>query len=559
MRICGLKLTHDAAVCVIEDGKLLFSVELEKVGNATRYTEMKSMSAIDMVLEKFGFEFMDIDIFVIDGWRGSSVSVDGKIFPVSGYTEFDGLKLPLLASRPADNHNYYSSYSHIASHIFGAYATSPFAEGLEPCYVLTWDGGTQPRIHYIDPLSEVQVHYIASDFPIYGTFYMDMGLFFGPYNEHLVEILAYDGGDGGDDWRGLVRRYGSYGIPGKLMSYIAMGTPHSTLVDWLVMECASVFNRYAFDQETHQPNAAEKFQFNLLKSIYHHAHGKISDADILASIHLWLETELVRMACRAIPSGSNLCFVGGSALNIKWNSALRESGYFKSVWVPPFPNDCGSAIGAAVCEMIATTGNWKLDWDVYLGPRIKKGDISKYGWMESPCDVSYLARLIHENPQEPFVVLHGRAELGPRALGHRSIFCSAEHASNKDMLNSIKNRELFRPVAPICLESHAPLIFSPGTPDPYMLFDHIVKEFWLSKVPAIVHIDNTARLQTVGPDDSPFVFDLLSTYFGLSGIPLLCNTSANFNGKGFFPDVASAMEWGKTKFIWSEGVLYERS
>jgi carbamoyltransferase len=91
-----------------------------------------------------------------------------------------------------------------------------------------------------------------------------------------------------------------------------------------------------------------------------------------------------------------------------------------------------------------------------------------------------------------------------------------------------------------------------------MLFDHEVRPQWAHRIPAVVRLDGTARLQTVGPDDDPFLHEVPSEYHALSGIPVLCNTSANLNGSGFFPDVASAVQWGRVDRIWSAGRLYRR-
>jgi carbamoyltransferase len=90
-----------------------------------------------------------------------------------------------------------------------------------------------------------------------------------------------------------------------------------------------------------------------------------------------------------------------------------------------------------------------------------------------------------------------------------------------------------------------------------MLFDHAVRRHWAHRIPAVVHLDGSARLQTVGPDD-PFLHEVLREYNALSGIPVLCNTSANFNGSGFFPDLDSAMRWGQVDRIWCDGRLYRR-
>jgi len=128
----------------------------------------------------------------------------------------------------------------------------------------------------------------------------------------------------------------------------------------------------------------------------------------------------------------------------------------------------------------------------------------------------------------------------------------------KDILNMVKKRESYRPVSPICLEDRAKEIFNPGISDQYMLFDHIVKEEWKDKVPAICHLDGTARLQTITEEQNQVIAKLLRCYEGLSNIPLLCNTSANYNGSGFFPNAESAMKWGRVNYVWHDNILYEK-
>lgn len=249
---------------------------------------------------------------------------------------------------------------------------------------------------------------------------------------------------------------------------------------------------------------------------------------------------------------ANLVLGGGCALNIKWNALIRASGLFQDVFVPPFPNDAGAAIGTAVCESFQH-GNLALEWDVYSGPSLAARPVPE-GWQTQPCDERQLAQLLHAE-DEPVVVLSGRAELGPRALGNRSILAPATDPRMKARLNAIKNRADYRPVAPICLENHAHEVFTPGTPDPYMLFEHRMRHGWAERVPAIVHRDGTARLQTID-ERSNSAGRILAAYTQISGVPVLCNTSANFEGRGFFPDVASAAQWKGTRYIWSENVLY---
>lgn len=290
--------------------------------------------------------------------------------------------------------------------------------------------------------------------------------------------------------------------------------------------------------------------------------GEKRPEDVLASFHEFLERLLVReialvlLRHSSLPGARNLCVAGGCGLNIKWNSALRATGLFDDVWVPPFPNDSGSAIGAACAAMAAQNGYVPLEWSVYSGPALQAGEVAPE-WEATPCGMQELAAILASN--KPVIFLTGRAELGPRALGGRSILAAATSPEMKDHLNDIKRREHFRPVAPICLEDRAPEIFDPGTPDPYMLFDHQTRAEWRHKVPAIVHLDGSARLQTVPRTSQHKVAELLVEYERLTGLPLLCNTSANHHGRGFFPDAAAACQWGRVEHIWCDGLLLDQS
>jgi carbamoyltransferase len=386
-----------------------------------------------------------------------------------------------------------------------------------------------------------------------GHAYAAAGQHFGPYKRDVHSLIATD-----------------LGVAGKLMAYIALGAPSSEIVGKL----NSLFEEYFLsDSEYAQKYRSEvvgkgmgiepslPYLHEFLDTCASALQGEDED-DILASFHVFLERLLVSSLEAAVREHSRgdsprfLCISGGCALNIKWNSAIRSAGIFDDVWVPPFPNDSGSAIGAACCAMISKNGVGPLEWSVYRGPPLLNGGGAPSGWRAEPCDLADLAVKLAAG--EPVVFLSGRAELGPRALGSRSLLASATSHEMKDLLNDLKLRERFRPVAPICLEDRASEIFIPGSPDPYMLFDHQTRADWQSKIPAIVHLDGSARLQTVNRHDDLDIARLLVAYERLTGIPLLCNTSANYHGRGFFPDVASACEWGKISLVWSDGILYSQ-
>lgn len=338
-------------------------------------------------------------------------------------------------------------------------------------------------------------------------------------------------------------------VAGKVMAYIALGQTRRELFD--------IFDDIYANHYDAPMGFANIFANEFKKRI---AGMGYSDEDILQSFHVYLEELLVSKLEKKIqrfPRGSrNLCFAGGCALNIKWNSALRSSGIFDEIFVPPFPNDSGSAIGVACLAMLRQGAHPALEWSVLGGPMIVANEPAE-GWNSRECSVTELANLLYTT-KEPVVFLNGRAELGPRALGNRSILADPTSPGMKDLLNQMKQRESYRPVSPICLEEKAKVYFDPGIKDPYMLFDHKVRLQFLDAIPAICHLDQTARLQTVNAEMNPVVAGLLSEYEQISGFPILCNTSANLNGSGFFPDVYSATLWNQTNYVWCEGMLYER-
>jgi carbamoyltransferase len=556
MLICGIKLTHDGSVAVIDTDhddmpKLLFSTEMEKLNNGARYAKIDDPSVIKQVLISEGFVLKDIDAWVLDGWKGGRANG----LPVESYHEFDGgAEGDLMASlvggelRIGEFIAPYRSYRHMASHIIGSYVVSPWGRTCEPVYAVTWDGGQNPRVYYVDPESTPSLIYVGTVMEFYGIIYSIMGYYFGPYKN--AEVMARQIIGAADPL------YGGYETPGKLMSYIALGNLDRGLYDRMLeiyvgMERelkAGMSSRMLLDYN--QNGIFEHAFMRRVKS----AVSDQSDATVLYTLHMLLQQLLVARTAKIVPKGARLIFTGGSALNIKWNSALRDSGHFRGVWVPPFPNDTGTALGAAACHMVQQEGRWAMDWSAYAGPQLKLGNV-KSGIKMSPAQ---LGRYIAANPEEPIVVLHGRAEVGPRALGHRSILAAATVADNKRKLNAMKLREDFRPVAPLCLEQYAPLVFEPGTPDPHMLFEHWVRLDWEHRVPAVVHLDLSARLQTINAEQCPVVTEILTAYHAETGIPLLCNTSANYNGKGFFPDIESALRWGGTRYVWADGALYSK-
>ncbi|MBB4263088.1 nodulation protein NodU [Bradyrhizobium sp. CIR3A] len=555
MRICGIKLTHDGAIAVVEDGRLLFCTEQEKRGNSPRYQSVENLDAVVLALAEHGLDPRDIDQFVIDGWDGeieSQFQVLSGAVPIAlkgaPYVErhagglldsVDGFGL-ILGGKVFP----YKSYPHVTGHVASAYSTSPFASARKPALCLVWDGCIFPRLYYVEPRG---ARLIGSLFPMIGHAYAAVGLHFGPYRQ--PNRSSWD-----------------LGIAGKLMAYIALGSIDESIVAVFQELYEKRFaadteqaRRYRADINNAESSLAAVHDFFEASAL--HLTAKRAE-DVLASFHVFLERLLVKeiamvlLRHSSLPGARNLCVAGGCGLNIKWNSALRATGLFDDVWVPPFPNDSGSAIGAACGAMAAQNGFGPLEWSVYSGPSLQDNELPS-DWEASPCSLRELAAILADN--KPVIFLSGRAELGPRALGGRSILAAPTSPAMKDHLNDIKRRENFRPVAPICLEDRAPEIFSPGTPDPYMLFDHQTRAEWRDKIPAVVHLDGSARLQTISRNSPHKVAELLVEFEQLTGIPLLCNTSANLHGRGFFPDAAAACQWGRVEHVWCDGLLWTKT
>jgi len=565
--ICGLKLTHDGTVALLDNEKLIFSVEMEKINNNRRYSNIINLDIIVSILKDFGYKLTDIDRWVIDGWGADFKSGQSEVkllnfkdkvtIRLGSYHEGDGSSDDVFAGLYEDSFFIgkqqfkYKSYSHVLGHISSTYCTSPFSTKLEPAMVMVWDGGMFPRLYYVDPKYrkiEVYGYFI----PISGHIYTIAACHFGPYK--LKKQSNYED---------------NISVAGKLMAYIALGTSKKAIkkiiqekYDYYFTQEGTKGQEYLNDINNWGTSVqpAIKYMHSYFEDIKASLNKKYSEEDILATIHDFLEHLIVNNLVDNIKKWKgtgawNLCLAGGCALNIKWNSAFRAHPNFKDVWVPPFPNDSGSAIGAAATCLFEEKNIVSLKWNVYLGPKIRKATKMLKGWVSESCNIEKLAKILHHTGN-PIVFLNERSELGPRALGNRSIIAPAVTSQMKDLLNNIKYREYFRPVAPLCLTNFATKIFDPGTPDPYMLFQHYVRKEWIKRIPAIVHLDNTARLQTVDDSNNSIIATLLKEYYKLSGIPVLCNTSANYNGCGFFPDVVSAMEWGRINMIWSDGTLY---
>jgi carbamoyltransferase len=271
-------------------------------------------------------------------------------------------------------------------------------------------------------------------------------------------------------------------------------------------------------------------------------------ADVAASAQAVLEETLLDLVrwLHGKTHHSVLTLAGGVALNCVANSRIAREGPFSRVWVQPAAGDAGTALGGALL-LAADAGDEPepmdgadlgRDWsEAELGAWLKTAAVP----FDRPPDIAAtVAEALAENAIVAW--FQGRSEYGPRALGHRSLLAHPGHAGNLERLNDVKGREQFRPVAPMVLADRAGDIFDGPLPSPYMLFVHDVADAWRDRIPAVVHVDGTARIQTVDPEREPLVARMLGAFERLTGLPVVVNTSLNTAGRPMVDDPRDALE-----------------
>jgi carbamoyltransferase len=236
----------------------------------------------------------------------------------------------------------------------------------------------------------------------------------------------------------------------------------------------------------------------------------------------------------------NLCLAGGVALNCRANQILQENGPFTNVFVQPAANDAGTAVGAAYWIWHQEFNHPKADGmtSAYLGPSYAAAELedaikaSGLKYHHSRDVIGETAQLLADGSIVGW--FQGRMELGPRALGNRSLLADPRDPKMPDKINQkVKHRESFRPFGPSITEEEAPRWFQlPGndcvpSPADFMLSTYTVRPEQVRRIPAVVHCDQTSRIQIVRKHTNPAYHALLDTFGSLTGVPLLLNTSFN--------------------------------
>jgi predicted NodU family carbamoyl transferase len=482
---------HDGAVAHLRDGRLISSVEAEKDSNY-RYTPLSSRDMLDA----FGRLDQLPDIMCTGGWwpreaqpTGSPAHVGyrgiGKDDVTVDRRDLVGKSVPLFSS------------SHERSHLLCGFGMSPFPQGSS-CYALVWEGAIG-AFYEIDP--ELNITLIADVMNEPGNRYASI---YGLADPTFPKNAPFS-------------RFSDAGKLMALASFANRSTPTEEEDDLMAFLLSSEHVRLDLYDRL---ESSVYYNVGTDDAEFRNFAGIFSDR-IFETFHSFAKTNLRK--------GLPLVIAGGCGLNCDWNTKWRETGIFSDVFVPPVANDSGSAIGTAIDAQLHFTGDAKIEWDVYSGLPFS-ADASVTPGRYDIRDASY--REVADMLSSGLILgwVSGRYEIGPRALGNRSILAAPFDDESRVRLNEIKQREQFRPIAPVCLEADASRWFDCGEQSPFMLYTYRAKTDALS---AVTHVNGTARLQTVSSTTNAHLYELLVAFKARTGYGVLCNTSLNFKGKGF--------------------------
>lgn len=497
MLIISLKPNHDGAAAIVRDGQLEISLESEKDSHP-RHSHLKpfDFAAILQHLPEVP------DMVAFSGWHLDAIS---RHFPESrdAALAYNGVEAVFMRDyRVLGKRMTLFSSTHERSHILCSYGLSPFIQG-QPCYVLTWEG-TIGRFYEID--DNLKVTLLGEPLQAPGLRY---------------SYLYYLGNRDEADFRHPRNASG----PGKLMALSAYGDANRVDSEGVAL---IRFLLSAEGLRAIMNPGIVKANFPYRSPFLNIGFESQSFRDVARRFSDEIFDLFYQFAARHLHKRLPLLIGGGCGLNCEWNSRWQQSGLFPDVFVPPCVNDTGSAIGCAIDAQFHRTGEAKLRWTAYAGEPMVDDQPQWDGFHNELQDNERIAQWLAAGWIVAWV--HGRYEIGPRALGNRSLLASPFSDDTAKRLNLIKEREDFRPIAPVCLEEDLSDHFLGPRRSPFMLHFHKVRH---DRVPAVTHVDGSARVQTVGPTDNPALRALLLAFKRRTGVGVLCNTSLNFKGKGF--------------------------
>jgi len=487
---------HDGAITYLRDGHLVFSIEAEKNSNY-RYSPVSSHDVFNVLGE---IEERP-DVICTGGWWPREAQLTGARLHV-GYRGVAESDIVVDERRLLGRSVRYFSSSHERSHLLCTFGMSDLPKGT-PCYALVWEGAIG-AFYEIDPALNITLIYNVMNQP--GNRYASIYGLADPTFPKNAPFSRFSDAGKLMALASFSNRATASSEEEELISFL-LSSPDVRLDLYEGLKGSRYYNTGIDDAEFR--NFAGIFSDRIFDTFYHFAKTNM-------------------------PKRLPLIIAGGCGLNWDWNTKWKDSGLFSEVFVPPVANDSGSAIGTAIDAQFHFTGNPKIEWDIYSGLAFQSDrpfDMDRYDIRRA--DQDEIADMLANDLILGWV--SGRYEIGPRALGNRSILAAPFRDRTRVRLNEIKQREQFRPIAPVCLEDDAEKWFNCGHESPYMLYTYHTTTDALA---AVTHVNGTARIQTVNSAANKNLYDLLVAFKVRTGYGVLCNTSLNFNGKGFINNIS---------------------
>ncbi len=522
---------HDSSACLVKDGEVV-AAALEERFTRIKHDESFPVQAAQYCLQEAGISIDEVQyvayfekpIQKFDRILNTFIQHAPKGFIPFKMAMQSWLQKKLWVGSQIKKELGFSGEikycKHHESHAASSYYTSPFQESA----FLTIDGvGEKSSTTYgiakgnsLHTLGEIQ-------FP------HSLGL--------LYSALTY--------YCGFKVNSGEY----KLMGLAPYGQPKYTNKVWQLIELnddgSYALNMEYFGYEYSLKMINQKF-CDLFEAPARKPESEMTEfyKDVAASIQKVTEEVVLHLAKKVKQETglNNLCMAGGVALNCVANGILQKEKIFDQIWIQPAAGDGGNALGAALQIWHQDLGNEKKDQPnhliahSYLGPHFGaeeiEQEVQKHGLKSRSLEqlelVNEVANLLHK--KMVVGMFRGRMEFGPRALGNRSILAGAAFDDMQKHVNlKIKKREGFRPFAPIVKEESAQEWFDMPNSSRAMLFTYPCIQ--PDKIPSCVHVDHSARVQTLRKEDNEVVYDVLNKYNELSGVPVLINTSFNVRGE----------------------------
>lgn len=498
MTVLSYNPAHDGGFAYLEDAQLVVAIEAEK-NSHYRHSPLSVSDVFDVL----GELKQAPDVLCRGGWWPSDAHLSEQR-DLAGYHGLDKSDIVVGKKRLLGKTVEYFSSSHERSHLLCAFGMSPFPKGT-PCYALLWEG-VIGSFYEID--SALNLTKLADVMPEPGHRY---ALLYGLADPTFDKSAA---------------GFSRFADAGKLMALasfskrIKPSDEEEEIIAFLMQECPHLKPR-----ECEMLKHCRHYNVGLEDQEFRNFAGIVSDR-IFDRFHQFAKSNMKKR----LP----LLIAGGCGLNCDWNTKWRESDLFSEVFVPPVANDSGSAIGTAIDAQFYFTGNPKINWSVYSGLEFNANEAVDTSLFDE-CKTNYA--MIADMLASGLIVgwVNGKHEIGPRALGNRSILASPFLDGTRERLNEIKQREQFRPIAPVCLEEEAVRWFGCDRPSPFMLYTHRVSTDALA---AVTHVNGTARIQTVSSATNSQLHELLTAFKTRTGYGVLCNTSLNFKGRGFINNMA---------------------